>query len=59
MGFIRCKTAPCKNCENRKLMCHDTCDLYKQYKEDLKKKNKYLKDNQVPSGKKGEASQYQ
>lgn len=59
MGFIRVKSAPCKNCENRKLMCHDTCDLYKAYREDLRKKNKYLKDNQIPSGRKGEANQYQ
>lgn len=59
MGFIKVKSAPCKNCENRKLMCHDSCDLYKQYREDLKKKNKCLKDNQIPSDRKGEASQYQ
>lgn len=24
--------SPCKNCEKRKLLCHDSCTSYKEYK---------------------------
>ena len=27
--------SPCKHCLNRKPACHDTCEGYTQYKEDL------------------------
>ncbi len=25
--------APCKDCENRKVLCHESCQKYKSYKE--------------------------
>ena len=27
--------APCKGCQDRKLACHDRCDKYKIYKEEI------------------------
>lgn len=30
-------TAPCKNCKDRYLGCHDHCDKYKAFKEEIKK----------------------
>ena len=29
--------SPCKNCEDRKLACHDKCKKYKAYKLELEK----------------------
>ena len=26
--------APCKDCKNREIGCHETCELYIQYKKD-------------------------
>ena len=34
-------SAPCKDCRDRKLLCHGTCQRYQEYKvqaEDLKRK---------------------
>lgn len=32
-------TAPCKGCADRFVGCHSTCDLYKQFRNELDKKN--------------------
>ena len=32
-------TAPCKGCPDRFVGCHSTCDLYKQFRNELDKKN--------------------
>ena len=45
----RIGNAPCKNCTDRTLGCHDRCEYYKAYKADLKKRNDYLTKKTSPS----------
>lgn len=37
----------CKDCQNRHMICHDTCPQYQQYKLELKAENAY---NQAMTG---------
>lgn len=34
--------APCKECVNRKVGCHSTCEDYAEYLQDFKAKKKYV-----------------
>lgn len=36
--------APCKNCTDRQLGCHDTCDKYIEYATELKALNDRIKE---------------
>lgn len=35
----------CKGCENSKSHCHAVCDEYKRYKDEIEKRNKYMRDS--------------
>lgn len=36
------RKVPCKNCENRHLACHDTCEAYKQFAKENEESRKQL-----------------
>lgn len=33
--LVKCVKGPCKNCDGRHLLCHDSCERYKHYKDEL------------------------
>ena len=35
MSLNKSLTAPCKGCEKRVLMCHDSCNKYKEFKSNM------------------------
>lgn len=58
MGFIEnfklSNPVPCKECTGRILMCHDTCEKYKHFKQvnaDIEKERAIYKNKKVFTGK--------
>ena len=41
------KQQPCYGCEDREVGCHSKCDLYKEFREDLDKRNKIRHDKLI------------
>lgn len=35
---------PCKGCKNRQVHCHETCEIYAAYKEDIAAANRRRKE---------------
>lgn len=42
--------APCKGCSERHLYCHDSCEKYKRWKEEIRKSKKYIESKRNPPG---------
>lgn len=36
--------APCKECEERQVGCHSTCELYKEFRQKLDERNRKIED---------------
>ena len=38
-------SAPCKDCKDRELGCHDWCQLYREFRKELDQYNEVVKKN--------------